>query len=90
MRLHCVDDTGKSMPLVPEICDRLWLQDPETLSGVPLNFLSFVLTLSRSAASRHLMILREAGVLMSGKGREQLYSLANRTFLLEAMESVID
>lgn len=47
-------------------------------------------TLSRSAVSHHLKILREAGVLVSEKRGKEIYFWINRDFLIEAMETVVD
>ena len=46
-------------------------------------------TLSRSAVSHHLRILREAGVLQSGKEGKEVYFWIDKAFLVEAMETVI-
>lgn len=49
-----------------------------------------VSTLSRSAVSHHLKILRDAGVLQSEKRGKEVYFWINKAFLIEAMETVID
>lgn len=49
-----------------------------------------VSTLSRSAVSHHLKILREAGVLRSQKEGKEVYFWINKDFLIEAMETVVD
>lgn|SRR5688572_17968654 len=49
-----------------------------------------VSTLSRSAVSHHLKILREAGVLESQKEGKEVYFWINRDFLIDAMTRVID
>lgn len=49
-----------------------------------------VATLSRSAVSHHLKILREAGVLRSEKRGKEVYFWINKDFLLDAMETVVD
>lgn len=49
-----------------------------------------VSTLSRSAVSHHLKILREAGVLQSRKEGKEVYFWINKGFLLEAMATVLD
>lgn len=49
-----------------------------------------VSTLSRSAVSHHLKILREAGVLRSQKEGKEVYFWINKDFLVEAMETVVD
>lgn len=49
-----------------------------------------VSTLSRSAVSHHLKILRDAGVLQSQKEGKEVYFWINRDFLIEAMETVVD
>src|SRR5882672_1176133 len=49
-----------------------------------------VSTLSRSAVSHHLKILREAGVLQSRKQGKEVYFWINKEFLLEAMKTVIN
>jgi len=49
-----------------------------------------VSTLSRSAVSHHLKILREAGVLQSQKEGKEVYFWINRDFLIEAMETVVE
>lgn len=49
-----------------------------------------VSTLSRSAVSHHLKILREAGVLGSRKEGKEVYFWINKDFLVEAMATVVD
>jgi DNA-binding transcriptional ArsR family regulator len=47
-----------------------------------------VSTLSRSAVSHHLKILRDAGVLQSQKEGKEIYFWINKAFLVDAMETV--
>ncbi|MEO7727364.1 MAG: metalloregulator ArsR/SmtB family transcription factor [Burkholderiales bacterium] len=47
-----------------------------------------VSTLSRTAVSHHLRILREAGVLQSSKQGKEVYFWINKKFLVEAMTTV--
>lgn len=49
-----------------------------------------VSTLSRSAVSHHLKILREAGVLLSEKRGKEVYFWIHKDFLVDAMETVAD
>lgn len=49
-----------------------------------------VSTLSRTAVSHHLRILREAGVLSSEKVGKEVYFWLNKEFLVESMETVVD
>jgi DNA-binding transcriptional ArsR family regulator len=49
-----------------------------------------VSTLSRSAVSHHLKILRDAGVLQSRKEGKEVYFWINKAFLIEAMGTVVD
>jgi ArsR family transcriptional regulator len=49
-----------------------------------------VSTLSRSAVSHHLKILRDAGVLQSQKEGKEIYFWINKAFLVDAMETVAD
>lgn len=49
-----------------------------------------VSTLSRSAVSHHLKILREAGVLLSEKKGKEVYFWVNKPFLIRALETVVD
>jgi ArsR family transcriptional regulator, arsenate/arsenite/antimonite-responsive transcriptional repressor len=49
-----------------------------------------VSTLSRSAVSHHLKILREAGVLRSEKRGKEVHFWINRDFLIDAMDTVAD
>jgi DNA-binding transcriptional ArsR family regulator len=49
-----------------------------------------VSTLSRSAVSHHLKILREAGVLESRKEGKEVFFWISKDFLLETLTSVID
>ena len=47
-----------------------------------------VSTLSRSAVSHHLKVLREAGVLESEKEGKEVYFWLNKGFLVDALETV--
>ena len=49
-----------------------------------------VSTLSRSAVSHHLKLLREAGVLRSEKIGKEVHYWVDKAFLEEALESVLD
>jgi ArsR family transcriptional regulator len=49
-----------------------------------------VSTLSRSAVSHHLKLLREAGVLESEKVGKEVFFWINRQFLEDALEAVLD
>ena len=49
-----------------------------------------VSTLSRSAVSHHLKILRNAGVLQSRKEGKEVFFWINKAFLIDAMETVVD
>jgi len=49
-----------------------------------------VSTLSRSAVSHHLKLLREAGVLSSAKSGKEVYYWIDKAFLEEALESVLE
>jgi DNA-binding transcriptional ArsR family regulator len=49
-----------------------------------------VSTLSRSAVSHHLKILRDAGVLQSRKQGKEVYFWLDKEFLINAMETVVD
>lgn len=49
-----------------------------------------VSTLSRSAVSHHLKILRDAGVLQSRKEGKEVYFWIGKEFLIDAMETVVD
>ena len=49
-----------------------------------------VSTLSRSAVSHHLKILREAGVLDSVKEGKEVYFWIDKTFLVDALDTVVD
>ena len=49
-----------------------------------------VSTLSRSAVSHHLKLLREAGVLESEKVGKEVYYWVNKTFLDESLSAVRD
>ena len=49
-----------------------------------------VSTLSRSAVSHHLRILREAGVLASQKEGKEVYFWINKAFVVDAMVTVIE
>jgi len=48
-----------------------------------------VSTLSRSAVSHHLKILRDAGVLLSEKRGKEVHFWINKDFLVDAMETVV-
>lgn len=48
-----------------------------------------VSTLSRTAVSHHLRILREARVLQSRKEGKEVYFWIDKPFLVEAMETVV-
>jgi DNA-binding transcriptional ArsR family regulator len=48
-----------------------------------------VSTLSRTAVSHHLRVLREAGVLESRKEGKEVYFWINKAFLIDAMETVV-
>ena len=48
-----------------------------------------VSTLSRTAVSHHLKVLREAGVLESRKEGKEVFFWINKAFLIEAMETVV-
>jgi ArsR family transcriptional regulator, arsenate/arsenite/antimonite-responsive transcriptional repressor len=60
-------------------------------SGERLNIgeIVAVSTLSRTAVSHHLRILREAGVLQSRKEGKEVYFWIDKKFLIEAMETVV-
>lgn len=49
-----------------------------------------VSTLSRSAVSHHLKLMREAGVLDAEKRGKEVWYRINKTFLLDALASVND
>src|SRR6185437_16039926 len=49
-----------------------------------------VSTLSRSAVSHHLKLLREAGVLDSAKAGKEVYYWIDKRFLEESLASVLD
>jgi len=49
-----------------------------------------VSTLSRSAVSHHLKLLREAGVLSSAKSGKEVYYWIDKAFLEEALGSVLE
>lgn len=49
-----------------------------------------VSTLSRTAVSHHLRVLRDAGVLSSQKRGKEVYFWINKDFLIDAMETVIE
>ena len=61
-------------------------------SGERLNVgqIAKVSTLSRSAVSHHLKLLREAGVLQSQKEGREVYFWLNKAFGVEARETVVD
>ena len=48
-----------------------------------------VSTLSRSAVSHHLKLLREAGVLRSEKSGKEVYYWIDKSFLEQALDSVL-
>jgi DNA-binding transcriptional ArsR family regulator len=48
-----------------------------------------VSTLSRSAVSHHLKMLRDAGVLVSEKRGKEVHFWINKDFLIDAMETVV-
>ena len=48
-----------------------------------------VSTLSRSAVSHHLKLLREAGVLESAKEGKEVYYWVNKAFLEDSLEAVL-
>ena len=48
-----------------------------------------VSTLSRSAVSHHLKLLREAGVLESRKEGKEVYYWVHKSFLEESLEAVL-
>ena len=48
-----------------------------------------VSTLSRSAVSHHLKLLRDAGVLESRKEGKEVYYWVNKHFLEESLEAVL-
>ena len=49
-----------------------------------------VSTLSRSAVSHHLKLLRESGVLQSEKQGKEVYYWIDKAFLEQALESVLE
>ena len=49
-----------------------------------------VSTLSRTAVSDHLRVLREAGALESRKEGKEVYFWINKAFLVETMSTVVD
>jgi len=49
-----------------------------------------VSTLSRTAVSHHLKVLRDAGVLQSEKAGKEVYFWINKEFVIDAMETVVD
>ncbi|HKU70156.1 MAG TPA: metalloregulator ArsR/SmtB family transcription factor [Burkholderiales bacterium] len=49
-----------------------------------------VSTLSRTAVSHHLRVLRESGVLESRKEGKEVYFWINKAFLIDSMETVVD
>ncbi|HWR87887.1 MAG TPA: metalloregulator ArsR/SmtB family transcription factor [Acidiferrobacterales bacterium] len=49
-----------------------------------------VSTLSRSAVSHHLKVLRQAGVLLSRKEGKEVYFWINKAFLSEGLQRVLD
>jgi DNA-binding transcriptional ArsR family regulator len=48
-----------------------------------------VSTLSRSAVSHHLKLMRDAGVLQSEKAGKEVYYWINKEFLEESMHAVL-
>ena len=48
-----------------------------------------VSTLSRSAVSHHLQVMRDAGVLDSEKVGKEVYYWVNKAFLEESLEAVL-
>ena len=48
-----------------------------------------VSTLSRSAVSHHLQVMRDAGVLESEKVGKEVYYWVNKVFLEESLEAVL-
>lgn len=61
-------------------------------SGERLNVgqIAEVSTLSRSAVSHHLKILRQAGVLESRKEGKEVFFWINKAFLQETLGNVLD
>ncbi len=49
-----------------------------------------VSTLSRTAVSHHLRVLREAGVLQCRKEGKEVHYWINKDFLVEAMQTVVE
>jgi len=49
-----------------------------------------VSTLSRSAVSHHLQLLREAGVLASRKEGKEVFYWIDKRFLEESLQAVVD
>ena len=49
-----------------------------------------VSTLSRTAVSHHLRVLREAGVLKSSKEGKEVYFWIDKDPLLEAIDTVVE
>lgn len=49
-----------------------------------------VSTLSRSAVSHHLKLLRESGVLQSEKQGKEVYYWIDKAFLEQALDSVLE
>ena len=49
-----------------------------------------VSTLSRTAVSHHLKVLRDAGVLQSEKVGKEVYFWIDREFVIDAMQTVVD
>ena len=49
-----------------------------------------VSTLSRSAVSHHLKVLREAGVLQSCKEGKEVYFWLNKGFLIDTLKTVTE
>jgi DNA-binding transcriptional ArsR family regulator len=49
-----------------------------------------VSTLSRSAVSHHLKVLRDAGVLRNEKVGKEIYFWIDKKFLIDTMSTVVD
>jgi DNA-binding transcriptional ArsR family regulator len=49
-----------------------------------------VSTLSRTAVSHHLKVLRDAGVLQSEKVGKEVYFWIDKEFVIDAMQTVVD
>lgn len=61
-------------------------------SGERLNVgqIAAVSTLTRSAVSHHLKVLKDAGVLQNQKVGKEVYFWINKTFLDQTLSSVLD